>query len=98
MDLYEFYRIQGYLNGLKVKSKVKFEDLKEVQNMLALALTKIKKDNLVEEDLREVGFIDDFTNDEICIYENPAHDPSENPWIDVLGDNDEAYDAYWNTE
>ena len=28
---------------------------------------------------------------------NPAHDPSENPWIDVFGPNEEAEIAYWNT-
>ena len=29
---------------------------------------------------------------------NPAHDPSENPWIDVFGPGDEAEEAYWNTD
>jgi hypothetical protein len=29
---------------------------------------------------------------------NPAHDPSENPWIDVFGPGDEAETAYWNTD
>ena len=29
---------------------------------------------------------------------NPAHDPSENPWIDVYGPGEEAETAYWNTE
>lgn len=28
---------------------------------------------------------------------NPAHCPSENPWIDVFGPGDEAETAYWNT-
>jgi hypothetical protein len=31
-------------------------------------------------------------------YENSVNDPSENPWIDILGDSDKAYDEYWNTE
>ena len=29
---------------------------------------------------------------------NQAHDPSENPWIDVFGPGEEAEVAYWNTE
>jgi hypothetical protein len=29
---------------------------------------------------------------------NPAHDPSENPWIDVFGPGFEAEQAYWNTD
>jgi len=29
---------------------------------------------------------------------NPAHDPDENPWIDVFGAGEEAEDAYWNTD
>jgi hypothetical protein len=29
---------------------------------------------------------------------NPAHDPDENPWIDVFGPGDEAETAYWNTD
>jgi hypothetical protein len=29
---------------------------------------------------------------------NPAHDPNENPWIDVFGPGDEAETAYWNTD
>jgi hypothetical protein len=29
---------------------------------------------------------------------NPAHNPSENPWIDVFGPGDEAETAYWNTD
>lgn len=29
---------------------------------------------------------------------NPAHDPQENPWIDILGPGDEAETAYWNTD
>ncbi len=28
---------------------------------------------------------------------NPAHDPSDNPWIDVFGPGEEAEAAYWNT-
>jgi hypothetical protein len=31
-------------------------------------------------------------------YQNPAHDPDENPWIDVFGPGDEAEAAYWNTD
>ena len=31
-------------------------------------------------------------------YKNPAHDPDENPWIDVFGPGDEAEAAYWNTD
>lgn len=31
-------------------------------------------------------------------YENPAQDPSQNPWIDVFGEGEEAEDAYWSTE
>ncbi|WP_165806010.1 exodeoxyribonuclease X C-terminal domain-containing protein [Marixanthomonas spongiae] len=30
-------------------------------------------------------------------YNNPAHDQSENPWIEVFGPGDEAETAYWNT-
>ena len=29
---------------------------------------------------------------------NPAHSPSENPWIDVFGAGEEAEAAYWNTD
>jgi len=29
---------------------------------------------------------------------NPAHDRSQNPWIDILGDDEEAETAYWNTD
>ena len=29
---------------------------------------------------------------------NPAHDPGENPWIDVFGAGEEAEAAYWNTD
>lgn len=29
---------------------------------------------------------------------NQAHDPTENPWIDVFGPGEEAEVAYWNTE
>ncbi|MCH8902567.1 MAG: hypothetical protein IIA45_01455 [Bacteroidetes bacterium] len=29
---------------------------------------------------------------------NPAHDPSQNPWIDVFGPSDEAESAYRNTD
>lgn len=29
---------------------------------------------------------------------NPAHNPSENPWIDIFGPGDEAETAYWNTD
>jgi len=28
---------------------------------------------------------------------NPAHNPSENPWVDVFGPGEEAEAAYWNT-
>ena len=28
---------------------------------------------------------------------NPAHDRTQNPWIDVFGPGEEAEDAYWNT-
>lgn len=29
---------------------------------------------------------------------NPAHDPSQNPWIEVFGPGEEAETAYWNTD
>jgi hypothetical protein len=29
---------------------------------------------------------------------NSAHDPSENPWIDILGAGEEAEVAFWNTD
>lgn len=29
---------------------------------------------------------------------NPAHNPSENPWIEIFGPGDEAETAYWNTD
>lgn len=29
---------------------------------------------------------------------NPAHDPSDNPWIDVFGPGEEAEAAYWKTD
>lgn len=29
---------------------------------------------------------------------NPAHNPSDNPWINVFGPGDEAEAAYWNTD
>ena len=45
-----------------------------------------------------------WTNDELesadwkYDYSNPAHNPSENPWIDAFGPGDEAESAYWNTD
>jgi len=29
---------------------------------------------------------------------NPAHDPTQNPWIEVFGPGEEAEAAYWNTD
>lgn len=42
-----------------------------------------------EEDLE----FNDWNNDRM----NPAHNPSENPWIEVFGQGEEAEAAYWNT-
>ena len=38
-----------------------------------------------------------YTQDWDYILMNPAHNPSENPWIAVFGAGDEAESAYWNT-
>ena len=45
-----------------------------------------------------------WDNDELAFgdwnydHMNPAHNPSENPWIDVFGPGEEAEAAYWNTD
>jgi hypothetical protein len=73
----------------------------------------IKRKNLLKYDSiftknnyksRENNWEDDWTQEDLesadwdYNYNNPAHNPSQNPWIDVFGPGDEAETAYWNTD
>ena len=57
-----------------------------------------------EEDYQTDDYRQHWTDDDLQMGDwdydpmNPAHDPSENPWIDVFGPGDEAETAYWNTD
>lgn len=57
-----------------------------------------------ERDYQEDDYHHRWTDDELEMGDwdydpmNPAHDPGENPWIDVFGPGDEAETAYWNTD
>ncbi len=52
-----------------------------------------KEDNNDEMDCPVENDIDEWLPDL-----NPAHDPSQNPWISVFGRGDEADAAFWSTE
>lgn len=59
------------------------------------------RQNNISDDLKRKKTWDD---DELAFgdwnydHMNPAHNPSENPWIDVFGPGEEAEAAYWNTD
>lgn len=105
--LKELYYLLGYLEGLAMKVEVfpgEMDKVKSViQSIVCYKETSANCDeddydivfmdnpvhrNWTEEDYAEAGWdIDDL---------NPAHDPSQNPWIDVSGPGEEAEMAYWN--
>lgn len=58
-----------------------------------------KKEKLQEEIQRNKTENEFTISDEEPYFSgDPRHDRDENPWIDILGDEDEAETAYWNTE
>ena len=106
-DLEELYHLQGYLEGLSVKLRVFPQEMKKVRLIIQSnpffkeAIACFDEDyididftdrplhrNWTEDDYNEAGWDTDDLN--------PAHDPSQNPWIDVSGPGDEAEMAYWN--
>ncbi len=57
-----------------------------------------------EDDYNDQDYHNNYSDDKVemgdCDYDpmKPAHDPNENPWIEVFGPGDEAETAYWNTD
>lgn len=106
-NIEELYHLLGYLEGLATKDAVLPKEMEKVkiiiqQNSLFEgsighfsvkdyeddSIEQTNHKNWSEEDYEEVGWsLDDM---------NPAHDPLQNPWIDVSGPGEEAEMAYWN--
>lgn len=82
----------SFTDEIKQKNLLKYEKIFFKNNCKS-------KDNNQDDDWDE-----DLTQEELENADwdynpnNPAHDPSQNPWIDVFGPGDEAETAYWNTD
>jgi len=106
-EIDQLYFLLGYLEGLSSEKEVlpsQMDKVKMIIHQNSFFREKIMKDtseefdddcienehhrNWTEEDYEEEGWsFDDM---------NPAHDPSQNPWINVSGPGEEAEMAYWN--
>ena len=86
---------QRYLESKFVKQSPKEQnqnaEISDIQSKRSQNINELERKRVWDEDELAVG---DWDYDRM----NPAHDPSDNPWIDVFGPGEEAEAAYWNTD
>ncbi len=90
----EYQRLCTGSEFFKINTPQEFFDFLSKRNpAVIIAVTEEQKDNFRNSSF----FYHQETLDDILDYDI-AKDPRENPWIDILGDDDEAEQAYWNTQ
>jgi hypothetical protein len=94
----ELYYLLGRLESLQMKNEVRVDELNFARNILEK--NKFFKETEDEFDLEDENeeYYSDYDDSEPIIMGDPRYDRSENPWIDVFGEGEEAEAAYWNTE
>jgi hypothetical protein len=89
---------QRYLENKFNKESTKEQNQETDKYIIQHKVRDKNNDNLENQD-QDVP----LSNDDLAFadwnydHSNPAHNPSENPWIDVFGPGEEAESAYWNT-
>lgn len=94
----ELYYLLGRLESLNMKNKVRVEEMNFVRVILENNQFFKETDDEVDPDFEQSEYSSDYDDSEPFMMGDPRYDSSENPWIDVFGEGEEAEAAYWNTD
>src|SRR5690554_2786829 len=94
----ELYYLLGRLESLKIKNDVRVEELSFVRDILEKNQSFKETGDKFDPEYDQDEYSYDYDDSEPFRMGDPRYDSSENPWIDVFGEGEEAEAAYWNTE
>lgn len=94
----KLYYLLGRLESLKIKNAVRVEELSFVRNILEKNRFFRETDDEFDSEYSQNEYSSGYDDNEPFMMGDPRYDSSENPWIDVFGEGEEAEAAYWNTQ